>query len=363
MSKTLTDKASFDFIRYANCWEDADVLLQGLDIKEGSRILSVASAGDNSFSLLTTNPEIVVAADISEVQLWLVELKKAAFQNLSYEEVLGFLGFTQSAERKKIFAELKQSVSKECKNYFELNIHLIEAAIISQGKFEKYLQLFSKKILPWVHSAKTIDQLIAVKTEAEQKLFYNRHWNTWRWRLLFKLFFSRVVMGRFGRDPEFLKEVDAHVSKTIFWQSEKHLQTVLAQENWILYYNLKGEFGSKLPHYVRPENFAAIKSNLERLHIKQGYAEEVAKQYGKFDCMNLSNIFEYMNKDRFTATANQLIDASEQGGKLAYWNLMVPRTISKQLPQRAAYCKELSSQLSSADKGFFYHSFIIDEVI
>jgi S-adenosylmethionine-diacylglycerol 3-amino-3-carboxypropyl transferase len=363
MSKTLTDKASFNFIRYANCWEDADILLEGLAPKKGSRILSIASAGDNSFSLLTANPGLVVAADISEVQLWLVELKKAAFQHLSYEEMLGFLGFAESTERKKMFTGLKQSVSNECRTYFETNIHLIEAGVISQGKFEKYFQLFCKKVLPWIHSAKTIDQLIAAKTETEQRLFYNRHWNTWRWRLLFKLFFSKFMMGRFGRDPEFLKEVDAHVGTTIFQQSEKHLQTLLAQENWILHYNLKGEFGNRLPHYVRRENFEVIKANAERLLVKTGYAENVAKQYGKFDCMNLSNIFEYMNRDTFMATANQLIEATEHGGRLAYWNLMVPRMITKQLPQKVAYCKELSSHLSLKDKGFFYQQFIVDEVI
>lgn len=362
MSKTLTDKASFNFIRYANCWEDADILLKGLAPKHGSRILSVASAGDNSFSLLTTHPEIVVAADISEVQLWLVELKRTAFQQLAYHELLGFLGFTASNERTKIFHELKSFLSKGCSNYFETNLQLIENGIISQGKFEKYFQAFSKKVLPWIHSAKTIDELIAVKTEAEQKLFYTKQWNTWRWRLLFKIFFSKYIMGRFGRDPEFMKEVDQHVGKTIFKQAEKHLQKVDAQNNWILHYNLKGNFGHLLPHYVRPENFDVIKSNLDRLHITTGYAHDVAKQYGQFHCMNLSNIFEYMSKAEFTTVAAQLLDATEPGGRLAYWNLMVPRKIAAEFPERAAYCKEVSSQLSAADKGFFYHCFVIDEI-
>jgi S-adenosylmethionine-diacylglycerol 3-amino-3-carboxypropyl transferase len=363
MSKELTEKALFNFIRYANCWEDAEILLQGLAPKPGSRILSVASAGDNSLSLLTTNPELVIAVDISEVQLWLVELKKAAFQHLSYEEMLGFLGFAQSTERERIFNGLKQSLSNECRNYFETNIHLIKAGIVSQGKFEKYFQLFSKKVLPFIHSDKTIDQLIAIKTEDEQRLFYTEYWNTWRWRLLFKLFFSKYIMGRFGRDPEFLKEVEVHVGKAIFLQAEKHLQTIPAQGNWMLHYQLKGEFGNKLPHYVQPENFTIIQSNLNRLQLKKGYAEEIAKQYRKFDCMNLSNIFEYMNNNMFAITAHQLIDATKKGGKLVYWNLMVPRFVSLQYPQKAAYCKDQSSQLSLQDKGFFYRQFIIDEII
>jgi S-adenosylmethionine-diacylglycerol 3-amino-3-carboxypropyl transferase len=51
MEKQL-QKVRHDYLRYANCWEDADILLAGLDIKTGDLVLSIGSAGDNSFSLL-----------------------------------------------------------------------------------------------------------------------------------------------------------------------------------------------------------------------------------------------------------------------------------------------------------------------
>ena len=40
-------------LRYAQCWEDADVLLAGLDVQPGDTCISIASAGDNSLSLLS----------------------------------------------------------------------------------------------------------------------------------------------------------------------------------------------------------------------------------------------------------------------------------------------------------------------
>src|SRR5450432_1124947 len=98
-NEDLTNKVDFTIIRYANCWEDADILLQGLSPAEGNKILSIGSAGDNSFSLLTTNPEIVVAIDINKIQLYVIELKKAAIKKLNYEEALQFLGFTFCEKR------------------------------------------------------------------------------------------------------------------------------------------------------------------------------------------------------------------------------------------------------------------------
>ena len=60
MSSEIAAKASFEIIRYAQCWEDADILVKGLDVKEGDVCLSIASAGDNSFAMLVNNPKKVI---------------------------------------------------------------------------------------------------------------------------------------------------------------------------------------------------------------------------------------------------------------------------------------------------------------
>ena len=43
----VAGKADFRGIRYAQCWEDADVLVEGLDVHPGDVCLSIASAGEN----------------------------------------------------------------------------------------------------------------------------------------------------------------------------------------------------------------------------------------------------------------------------------------------------------------------------
>src|SRR3989338_5121677 len=95
----LTEKVAFDLIRYANCWEDAHVLFRGLNPDSGSTFLSICSAGDNSFSIFSTQPALVVTVDVNPIQLFLIELKRAAIRELSYEEDLRFLGFRASENR------------------------------------------------------------------------------------------------------------------------------------------------------------------------------------------------------------------------------------------------------------------------
>src|SRR5438270_910192 len=73
-------RADFSQIRYAQCWEDADVLLEGLDIQPSDSCLSIASAGDNALAMLSRAPSRLVALDLSPAQLACVELRGAAYR-------------------------------------------------------------------------------------------------------------------------------------------------------------------------------------------------------------------------------------------------------------------------------------------
>lgn len=357
---SITKRADFSFIRYANVWEDADVLLAGLKSPAGARVLSIASAGDNSFSLLATNPEIVVAVDVNEVQLWLVEFKKMAIRNLDRDACVAFLGFTDSPDRLETYQRLKSELPEKAREFFDTQKEWIGKGIIHAGKFEKYFRTFAGKILPWIHNKRTTAELMRVKSAQDQESFYATKWNSFRWRLLFKIFFSKWVMGRLGRDPEFLEEVEVPVAEFIFKQAERHLKSTGAQHNHILHYNLTGNFGNHLPHYLQRDSFDIIKNNLSKLIVFKGYAEEAIQQYGPFQSMNLSNIFEYMDAELFRKVSEGLVHGLNNGGRMVYWNLMVPRKISRIFPIMELKQDEIN-KASAVDKGFFYHSIVIEE--
>src|SRR5438128_10521228 len=96
--RRIEDRVSFQFIRYANCWEDAHILCQALRPGHGVRVLSIASAGDNVLALLAEGAT-VVAADLSLAQLACLELRRAAFRELEYDELIDFLGVRPARNR------------------------------------------------------------------------------------------------------------------------------------------------------------------------------------------------------------------------------------------------------------------------
>jgi hypothetical protein len=49
--------------------------------------------------------------------------------------------------------------------------------------------------------------------------------------------------------------------------------------------------------------------------------------------------------------------------RIAFWNLMAPRSFADANPQAFSRNEALSSYLSGIDKGFFYSRFLVEEKI
>src|SRR6185295_4016104 len=212
MPARIEDRARFDLVRYANVWEDAAVLRAALAPAPGKRMLSIASAGDNAFALLAAGAE-VVAADLSPAQLALVELKRAAILRLGHAETLAFLGVRQGEDRRAVYERLERDLTPRARDFWRERLDEVAGGVIHHGKFESYFQLFRERVLPLIHRRRTVLGLLGERDEAGRREFYRQQWNNLRWRLLFRIFFSRFAMGRLGRDPEFFRYVEGSVAE------------------------------------------------------------------------------------------------------------------------------------------------------
>ena len=363
MSRYIDERADFGIIRYANCWEDADVLCAGIAPAPGKRILSIASAGDNSLALLAEGAE-VVAVDLSPAQLACVELRVAAFRELSHDELLWFLGVRESHDREQVYRDIAGRLSAPARRYWDQNLSIVRSGLIHAGKFESYFHKFRTRVLPWVHRQSTVNELLTQKSGEQRRSFYDRTWNSWRWRMMFKVFFSRFVMGRLGRDPEFFRYVEGSVADRILERTEFALTTLPTHANPYLQFILTGNYGDALPRYLRPEYHDAVRTNLDRLTLFQGSIEEATSEFGDqgFDGYNLSDIFEYLDEATSMAIFQQLIAVARPHARMLYWNMLVPRQCPDALANRVHRLDELAGELFQQDLAFFYRRLVIEEV-
>ncbi|HEY9699556.1 MAG TPA: DUF3419 family protein [Trichocoleus sp.] len=365
MGSEVSNRADFSRIRYAQCWEDADILLTALQIQPGDVCLSIASAGDNALALLTQNPDRVIALDLSPAQLACLALRVAAYRELEHSELLVLMGSKAGQNRQTLYQRCRSLLSAEAQYFWDNHTDEIDRGIGAAGKFERYFALFRERILPFVHSTDRIYQLLQGGTLEQRQAFYDQKWNTWRWRLMFRFFFSRFVMGRAGRDPSFFKYVEGTVADRIFQRTQYALTQLNPAENPYLQWILTGHHLTALPYSLRLENFDLIRQNLDRLEWHCCSVEDSLNQIGEasIDRFNLSDIFEYLSEDNYQQILQRLVKAGRTGGRFAYWNMLAPRSRPETMQHQLKSLPDLAQTLHAQDKAFFYRSFIVEEII
>ncbi len=358
----MNNEKIFNKIRYSNVWEDGEILCEALapSARQG-RILSIASSGDNALALLTLDPKEIIAIDLSVPQLACLDLRIAAIMELHDLRLYEFLGILPSEDRMDVYrSRLQSRLSSDAKAFWDSQPQLIENGIIHAGKFERYFRIFRTWILPLIHSNASIQKLLEIKSRDEQLQFYERTWNSRRWRWLFKFFFSRRVMGQAGRDPSFFAHVEGAVAERIMDRTRRALVECPTHSNPFLHYILTGNFSlDHLPRYLQPQHLLSIRSRIDRIKLVHGSATDAQ---GPFDAFNLSDIFEYMGDDAFALSYEKILNLAAPNARIAYWNMLVERKCPIQCQSRIAPLEETASSLHSQDRAWFYQKFILEEV-
>jgi S-adenosylmethionine-diacylglycerol 3-amino-3-carboxypropyl transferase len=353
-----------DAVAYAQCWEDADVLLEALDVRRGHSCLSIASAGDNALALLARSPARVVAIDMNPAQIACLELRVAAYRELAHGEMLEMLGSVPSRRRGALYRRCRALLSADARGFWDARPGDIDAGAGAAGRFERYLALFRERILPLVHPRRRIERLLASGTRDEREQFYQREWNTSAWRAVFRVFFSRPVMALAGRNPAYFRYAQRPIGEHLLART-RHACTVLdPAQNPYLQWILTGWHCAAQPFALRAENFEAIRANLDRLQWQCVRLEDYLAQADAagLDRCNLSDAFEYMAPEAYERTLETLLAAARPRCRLAYWNLLVPRRRPAWLGLRLRTLAARAARLFAADKAFFYGDFVLEEV-
>ena len=172
-------------------------------------------------------------------------------------------------------------------------------------------------------------------------------------------------MGRLGRDPEFFKYVEGHVAERILSRTRAALTTLNPAHNPYLQWILTGEHQAALPFALRPENFEAIRANLDRLEIRQQSLEAflASRSAHSIDRFNLSDMFEYIALPNYHGLLQELVRVSRNGARLAYWNMLAERHRPASMADEIRPLTVLANHLFTQDNAFFYQAFVLEEVV
>lgn len=363
MTSQIAGKADFDDIRYAQLWEDADILTAALATEPGATLVSICSAGDNALAMLTLDPKRVVVVDLSMSQIECLNLRLGAYRQLDHAQFLELMGSRPSNRRTDLLEKALTGASASTTAFWRARQGDVERyGAGGCGKFERYFRLFKDRVLPLVHSPATVQAIFEPRSRADRRAFLDQRWNNWRWRLMVSVFFSRFAMGWLGRDKAFFEHVEgsvaAHVQRRIRHAAVDCDPSVNPYLHWIMF----ARHGAHLPMAWRADHFDTIRDRLDRLDIRQGSLEAFISTGDKADGFNLSDVFEYMSRDVFAEVYGSILSAARPGARLVYWNMMAPRRAPDLFEGKVKRQIAAESEGKSSDKAFFYSDFVVEEV-
>jgi S-adenosylmethionine-diacylglycerol 3-amino-3-carboxypropyl transferase len=345
-------------LMFAQSWEDPACDRRALCPGPRDTIVAITSGGDNVLEFLLTDVERVIAVDLNPTQTYLLELKIAAFRHLSHAEMLQLLGVRPSGEARRLYARLRDALNGEAREYWDSHLDWLDRGVLVSGGFERYFALL-RGALRWTVGRARIQRLFTLDPE-EQRRFYEREWNGFRWRAFIRIGCSKTVLGS-RLDPSWFAHAEGVTSfGAHFANLAAHaIGTLPARSNYFLAQILLGRYvdEAQVPQYLQLQNFAVIRSRLDRLQPVTGDIGEVLASLPDraADCFALSNAFEYGPAELFERAKRELRRVARPGARIALRNLLAPR----RLADDPAFVVDtvLSEELRLADRGFIYSRF------
>jgi S-adenosylmethionine-diacylglycerol 3-amino-3-carboxypropyl transferase len=315
--------------------------------------------------MLAAGAASVTAVEMNPAQVACIELRRAAYLTLEHPQFLELMGSRPSERRMEWYRACRGEMPANARAHWDALPDAVAAGIGSAGKFERYFALFRNRVLPLAHGRATVRRLLEPRTADERARFYRDVWDNRRWRWIFRVFFSRAVMGALGRDPEFFRYVEGSVAERILGRARHALVTLEPAHNPYLYWILTGTHGNDLPEALEEKNFPLIKAALRdgRFRVRcESLEAHLAVPDRAYDAFNLSDIFEYMSADNMQVLLEDIVRAASPGARLAYWNMLAPRSRPECMAGQLASLEDEANSLFAGDRAFFYSRFVLEEV-
>lgn len=362
MKSEIAARMPFDQLRYAQVWEDIRLLYAGLDVQPDDDILSITSAGDNVLGLLLKGPRSITAVDLSPCQSALLALKLAACQTLTHDEFVALVGLRPHPDRTALYERCRPALPSWAQRYWDEAEASVTAGIAWSGRLERYF-LEWQDVLHRHVSADEMAGALRLDDPDAQRIFFADHLATPGFEADFRWYFGEKMMADRGRDPAQFAYVAVDAGAH-FWTRFSHaFQTLPLRDNFYLQGFLAGtypELGRCHP-YLQPSNFERLGRLAGRVDIVTGALEAVVQgsAVGTFSKANLSDLFEYVSEEHTVQLLSELSRAFRPGGRIAYWSLLVDRSLPAACARLFDDDAATAGALWLKDRSWFYRSFHI----
>ncbi len=351
---------------YGISQEDARTERRALDIREGDRLLCVASAGEVPLNLLAMEPVAIEAVDISRTQLFLCRLKMAACRVLELQEAAALLGFMDASaeKRRRLFDRAAAYLGDDDRGFWAANMTAVERGPVHAGRFERYLERFSPAALA-VLGKRKLRRLFEQDTVAAQREYFDRFLSTTVLKVLFKIAFHPHLYRKRGIAEEGLRHGGKRDIAEFFYGRFRDFCTATpARGNPYLQFCFFGSilFPEALPEYLSEEGMRRVRENPAAIAWRlESYQEALDKSPpGRFNKFHLSNIGDWMGLEEYAGLLAQVSAKAAPSSRAISRFIHLDHPLPEALKERIVRRDKRGEELAGSDRFPFYNLVVME---
>ena len=351
-------------IRYAQGWEDHEVVEEGLNVKKNDVLACILASGDNVLNLLLLEPSKIYAFDISVEQICEVKLKLVAIKNLNHQEFIIFLGYRgKNSERLQLFNKIKDKLDGETLDFWKRHMNMVRKGIAFQGWWEKYISSWKHPIK--LFYGKDYKKFVNAETKEERKEIFDKRLNRPSLHFLTKIFignfFSRLTLTR-GPYVENLSKSHDHYKK--FWENIEHFLVNVSCKNnqyhsWALTKKMPEDTKYWQP-YLRKENYEKLRKNLDKIQIIRNDFFNGLKNFEEntFDGIYASDLLDWLDPKGIENTFLEIVRTAKNNSNIIIFVLNADKKIPENQMKYVNLNKELGQRLWKKERVGLYAKII-----
>ena len=282
---------------YNTCWEDPRLDRVALEFTSDDNVLVITSAGCNALDYALTEPNHVYAVDMNPRQNALLDLKKAAIQNLEFDDFFKLFGEGHLPGAPKIYREkIRDSLAPWAQTFWDAKIKWFSNKSKTfyfrgtSGTFARILKVYTDKMLG---VRPHLDDLMNAQSVEEQREIYEKHLREKFWTGIMKFAMNRdTTLSMLGVPKAQRRQIETQYEGGIVKFVQDCMENVFAKlpmrDNYFWQVYMNGKYSRECcPEYLREENFLKLKNGLtDRISTHtdsvQGFLEKHDGQISKF---------------------------------------------------------------------------------
>lgn len=319
-----------DRLYFAQVREDPRAEIAALDPGPDDSLVVVGSGGCTALSLIAAGAGHVTAVDVNRAQSHLIELKLAAVSALSPNDTLAFLGAADAPARDRLetYVRLRSMLTESAQSYWDARLAVVDAGVLAAGVTERFIRMLVGAMCVLVHPRARLEQMLACESLEAQRLFFERAWNTRRWRLFFALLLNRRVFRR-TYDAAFFAHLEQPSFAEHFRRCAEYALTELpVRDNYFLHHMITGRYPADVadgvPPYLTSDGHTAVAEGRERLTLIDGSMTDYLRILpdASVTGFSLSNICEWLAPNAIDELFAEIVRVAAPGAVLCFRNFV-----------------------------------------